>query len=104
MDFLADDTPSYSAKITQKYCEKNLPSFITKNEWPPCSPNLNPMDFTVWGYLEKMACKKLYKNIEDLKKFLRKEQERIPLKIFCASVENVNRRLKATIEKKWGPY
>ena len=53
--FQQDGAPSHTAKITPKFCKKNLPSFITKNEWPLCSTNLNPMDFTVWGYLEKMV-------------------------------------------------
>ena len=97
--FQQDSVPFHNAKITQKFCEKNLPSLITKNEWPPCFSNLNPKDFTVWGYLEKMACKKPHKNIEDLKKSFIKEWARIPKKVLRASVEDVNRRLKATIEK-----
>ena len=76
--FHQDGAPSRTAKITQKFSEENLPYFITKNEWPPCSPNLNPMDFTVWGYLKKMACKKPHKNIKDLKKSFKKRMGKNP--------------------------
>ncbi|KAI6647063.1 hypothetical protein LOD99_8900 [Oopsacas minuta] len=38
---------------------ENIPDFITKEEWPPFSPDLNPMDFSIWAILEKNACAKL---------------------------------------------
>ena len=28
------------------------PHFITKEEWTPSSPDLNPLDFGIWSYLE----------------------------------------------------
>ena len=27
----------------------NIDDFITKDEWPPNSPDLNPLDYHVWG-------------------------------------------------------
>ena len=35
-------------------CERlavNTPDFIQKNEWPPNSPDLNPLDYCVWGLM-----------------------------------------------------
>ena len=32
----------------QNYCY----DLVTKEEWPPSSLDLNPMDYLIWGYLE----------------------------------------------------
>ena len=41
---------------------KNINKFWAKDMWPPCSPDLNPLDFFVWAYLEKSACSKKHRN------------------------------------------
>ena len=28
-----------------------MPDFISKDEWPPNSPDLNPLDYSVWGLM-----------------------------------------------------
>jgi hypothetical protein len=42
--FQQDLTPFHTV---QKWCEENLPDFIPKDEWPPISPDLNPLDFSI---------------------------------------------------------
>jgi hypothetical protein len=49
--FQQDGAPSHTANIVQRWCEDNLTDFITKDEWPPSSPDLNPLDFSIWGYI-----------------------------------------------------
>ena len=29
----------------------NTPDFVSKDEWPPNSPDLNPLDYCVWGLM-----------------------------------------------------
>ena len=35
-----------------RWLEENTYDFVSKDSWPPSSPDLNPMDYFVWGYLE----------------------------------------------------
>ena len=42
-----DGASSHTAKISQNWCETNLNSFWDKTLWPPSSPDLNPMDFSI---------------------------------------------------------
>ena len=42
--FQQDGATSHTARVTQQWCEDNCPAFITKDQWPPSSPDLNPMD------------------------------------------------------------
>ena len=48
-----DSAPSHRAESTQKFLKENVPAFIPANKWPPCSPDLNPMDYCVWGLLKQ---------------------------------------------------
>ena len=39
----------HTARQTQDWLTVNTPDFIQKHEWPPNSPDLNPLDYCVWG-------------------------------------------------------
>jgi len=43
--FHQDSAPAHTACQTQANCT----DFIAKDEWPPNSPDLNPLDYHVWG-------------------------------------------------------
>ena len=47
--FQQDGAPSHTSNQTQQWCRDNfgLDSFWPKEMWPPCSPDLNPMDFSI---------------------------------------------------------
>jgi inhibitor of nuclear factor kappa-B kinase subunit alpha len=47
--FQQDGAPAHTARLTQDWLDVNCPDFITKDEWPPNSPDLNPLDYHVWG-------------------------------------------------------
>ncbi|CAF1185755.1 unnamed protein product [Didymodactylos carnosus] len=34
--------------LTQQWCKDNFPAFIDKDHWPPNSPDLNPLDYSIW--------------------------------------------------------
>jgi len=37
-----DGVPTHTARLTQTWIAANCPQFISKDEWPPNSPDLNP--------------------------------------------------------------
>ena len=43
--FQQDDTPAHTAALAQDRIKKKCPSFVGKNEWPPNSPDLSPLDY-----------------------------------------------------------
>ena len=95
--FQQDGAPAHTARLTQKWFRDNLIDFISKEEWPGYSPDLNPMDFSVWGYLENKACATPHKNLNSLKASLIREWNKMPLDMLRATVEAVPTRLKACI-------
>ncbi|KAI6648777.1 MhmaT1 transposase [Oopsacas minuta] len=100
--FQQDGAPAHTSNATQAWLRSNNPDFIQKEEWPPYSPDLNPMDYSIWSILETRACLKSHTNIDSLKKSLCREWERIPQEILRAAVEAFPKRLKAVIERKGG--
>ena len=51
--FQQDGAPAHTSKTTQEYIDGATPDFIRKDEWPPQSPDCNPMDYAVWDSLSQ---------------------------------------------------
>lgn len=100
--FQQDSAPSHKARETQQWLRENVPRFIAASDWPPYSPDLNPLDFCVWGYLESKVCTKRYPTIHALKTALLREWERLPQDIVRAACSAFPRRLGAVIKAKGG--
>ena len=98
--FQQDGAPAHTANITQSWLRTEIPDFISKVEWPPSSPDLNLMDFSLWSILETKACAKSHKSVDSLKKSLLKERSRIPQETMRAAVNAVPERLRAVIKKE----
>ena len=70
--FIQDGAPSHTAKITQEFLQKTLRSrFVKSCEWPPYSPDCNPLDYYFWNAVkEKVYANRLNKpfnNLDELK-------------------------------------
>ena len=100
--FQQDGAPSHTSKLTQAWLRENIPDFIAKEEWPPYSPDLNPMDYSIWSILESKACANSHTSIDSLMTSLNREWGKIPQETLRAAVEAFPRRLKAVIQKKGG--
>jgi len=50
-----DGAPSHTARDTVRYLQHNNVAFIEPDMWPPNSPDLNPVDYTVWGELQQLV-------------------------------------------------
>lgn len=98
--FQQDSAPSHKAKRTQAWCEENLPDFIPALEWPSASPDLNPLDFFVWGYmLSKLGSTKGLK-LEEFKQRLIKIWDEMDQNMVRAACNSFFKRLRATVKGK----
>ena len=94
-----DGATSHTAQVTQVWCESNCPTWISKKKWPPSSPDLNPLDYSLWSILESEACSKPSLSIKALKLKLMKIWEKIPMEIVHASINDFSRRLHAVVKE-----
>ena len=66
--------------------------------WPPFSPDLNPLNFSIWSMLKKVACRSEKLSVNHLKKSLHKAWDDIPQKKIRAAVEVFRSRLEKVID------
>ena len=66
-EFQQDGAPAHTSKRTQEWLAANLAGFWEKTLWPPSSPDLNPLDFSIWSVVESKACKTSHNNVASLK-------------------------------------
>ena len=48
-----DSAPCHTSRKRQKQLSANFYDFTSTNVWPPNFPDLNPMDYYVWGAVKK---------------------------------------------------
>ena len=104
--FQQDGAPAHCSKeaikwLTEQFGENRLISRNAAFKWPPCSPDLNPLDFFLWGYLKSRVYRSPYpKTVEELKKSIRRECGKITKDMIVLAVENFNARMQYVISKK----
>ena len=50
-----DSAPAHKSKKTQAWLQKEFYDFVPFSHWSPSSPNLNPLDYFVWSYVENIT-------------------------------------------------
>ncbi|UYV61469.1 hypothetical protein LAZ67_1004962, partial [Cordylochernes scorpioides] len=66
--FQQDSAPAHKAKKTQSWLTLNVPSHWGPDIWPPNSPDCNPLDYYVWGVVERDVNKAPHTTIQSVKK------------------------------------
>jgi len=75
-EFLAnqqDSVPSHRAKDTVALLEQETPDFIPPALWPPNSPDLNPVDYSVWSVLQEKVYHTKILDVTELKRCIKNE-------------------------------
>jgi len=90
------------AKTTEELLRRNVPAFISAEDWPSGSPDLNPRDYKLWAVLEDMAYQKRHNNLVSLKRSLVKAATEIPLETVRAAIAEWPERLRACVKAEGG--
>jgi transposase len=73
----------------------NYPKFAKGGlEWPPYSPDLNPLDFLFWDYLKDTIYKNNPKTLSELKNSLTVAIKNIEVQVLQCLIENLCKRLE----------
>lgn len=102
--FQQDSAPAHKAKRTIEWLEKNLPDYISPAEWPASSPDLNPLDFCIWGFMLSKIGSTKNMNLESFKNHLIKIWHDIPMEVVRAACTSFFRRLKVVAQEKGERY
>lgn len=89
--FQQDSAPAHKALIVQKWCKSKIPDFISTSEWPPSSPDLNPLDYSIWEFLESKVNSKRHTTLESLKASIQREWDNLPMKTVCSAIDSMQK-------------
>jgi hypothetical protein len=65
--FQQDRAPAHTANSTQRFLENNMSVQWSKDVWLPYSPDLNPLDYSIWGILQTKVNATAHKNMKSLR-------------------------------------
>jgi len=77
--FQQDNAPANRARETVALLQREVPVFIAPNLWPPNSPDLNPVDYKVWGTMQDRVYWAKVRDVDDL-------NQRLVLWLTCGTV------------------
>lgn len=96
--FQQDNDPKHTSKKAQLFFKK---SKVNVMEWPPQSPDLNPIEH-LWGTLKRAVYSSPSSSINQLKVKVQEEWDLIDPGVTEALVNSMPRRLQAVIEANGG--
>lgn len=98
--FQQDGAPAHTATVTQEWINHNCPDMIVKDDWPPNSPDLNPLDYHVWGaMLEKyQQYSPKPKNLAELRTVLESIWSELPQEPIDRAILAFRKRLTACVQ------
>ena len=106
--FQQDGAPAHTARLTQTWSRiaTNCPEFISKDEWPPNSPDLHPLDYHVWGALLDLYQKYQPRptNIFEFKVALQSIWNDLPQDPIDRAILSFTKRLRACIKANGGHF
>ena len=69
----AGQRSSHCARETVEMLSRETPDFISPLQWPPNSPDLNPVDYEIWGRLQERVYRSRIRDVNHLKERLIEE-------------------------------
>ena len=98
--FQQDGAKPHTRASTQEWCRMNFPSFIDKDHWPPNSPDLNPLDYSIWDEFVQQINWAKVKSKKTLIDELKRSVKRIRDSVVLESCESWSNRLYRLSENK----
>jgi len=100
--FQQDAAPSHQSKHTVAYLKTNVPSFIQPSNWPPNSPDLNLVDYSIWGALQQLVYRWKIRDLEHLKEVLQDCWTMISQDSVDSAIDQFSKRLTLFIRAQGG--
>src|SRR6218665_2061522 len=95
--FQQDGELMHRARDAVAFLERKVPDFISPTLWPPNSPDLNPIDNSIWRVLQEKGYRSTTANISVLVMRLTNERGRVVQSIMGAAIGQRRRRLSACV-------
>jgi hypothetical protein len=98
--FQQDSAPAHRARATLEFLQQKVPAFISPELWPPNSPDLNPVDYKIWGCMQERVKKKPIRDLAHLKQRLVEVWAAFEQTTVDKAIDQWRKRLRACVKAK----
>src|SRR6218665_322874 len=91
---------AHRTKDTIALLRRETPSFIGPELWPANSPDLNPVDYRIWGLIQEHVYQTAIRNIDELKERLIVVWAELKQSVIDKAIEQWQPRLRACVQAK----
>ena len=104
--FQRDSAPLHRAKDTVALLDQETPDFIPSALWPPSSPDLNPVDYTVWSMLllQERVYRTKISDVDELKRRINSEWAALSHAVIERAVGEWRQHLRTCIRAGGGHF
>jgi inhibitor of nuclear factor kappa-B kinase subunit alpha len=95
--FQQDSAPAHRARETLQLLQRETPDFIAPDLWPPNSPDLNPVDYKIWGVMQQRVYETRVHNVDELKQRLIEVWSGLQQNIVDSAINEWRKRLRACV-------
>jgi len=98
--FQQDSAPAHRARDTIELLRHETQDFIGSYVWPANSPDLNPVDYMIWGLIQELVYQTAIQDTDDLKQRLTSDWAELIQRVVDKAIEQWQPRLRACIRAK----
>ena len=98
--FQQDGASAHTANAVQIACAALFPSFIAKKDWPSTSPDLNVLDYFIWGYVQKKVNEMKPETPLDLQLAIEQSVGNAPLGLVRKAIDGCYNRCKLRVDQE----
>ena len=102
--FQQDGASSHTANVVQEFCREKFRRFWGKDDWPATSPDLNVLDYFVWGYIQAQLDKRKPRCEDTLMLAIIQSVEEMPLEMVQKAILGLAKRVKLCIQADGGVF
>ena len=93
-----------TGRETVELLKRETPDFISPLQWPPNSPDLNPVDYKIWSVMQERVYKIRIRDVAHLRERLVEEWAAFDNGIVERAVQQWRDRLRACIKAEGGHF
>jgi len=102
--FQEDSAPAHRARETIKLLQREMPAFISRDLWPPNSPDLNPVDYEICGVMQDRVYQRKVKDVNELRQRLVEVWAGLQHNVIDDAIDQWRRRLCACVRVRGGHF
>ena len=102
--FQQDSAPAHRARETISLLERETHAFISPDLWPPISPDLNPVDYKIWGVMQQRVYQTKVQNVNDLKQRLINVWADMQQSVIDDAIDQWRKRLHSCVRARGGQF